>query len=100
MLRFLWQHYDVTEQGNFEGHNILNRLNRLPRSAEDEARLGVLRNELLMLRSKRVRPGLDDKVLADWNGLMIAALANAGTMLEEPTWSKWRRGRSRSLCAA
>jgi uncharacterized protein YyaL (SSP411 family) len=83
---FFVQHYDVTEQGNFEGHNILNRLNTLPRSAEDEARLGMLRNELLMLRSKRVRPGLDDKVLADWNGLMIAALANAGTMLDEPAW--------------
>ena len=39
-----------------------------------------------MLRSKRVRPGLDDKVLADWNGLMIAGLANAGTMLGEPAW--------------
>src|SRR5262249_6454033 len=34
----------------------------------------------------RVRPGLDDKVLADWNGLMIAGLVNAGLLLGEPTW--------------
>jgi hypothetical protein len=80
------QHYDVTDGGNFEGHNILNRLNSLPRSTDDEAHLAMLRDKLLMLRSKRVRPGLDDKVLADWNGLMIAALANAGAMLEEPSW--------------
>ncbi len=80
------QHYDVTPEGNFEGHNILNRLNSLPRSIDDEARLTLLREQLLMLRSNRIRPGLDDKVLADWNGLMIAALANAGTMLEEPSW--------------
>jgi uncharacterized protein YyaL (SSP411 family) len=80
------QHYDVTDEGNFEGHNILNRLKALPRSAEDEANLAMLRDRLFMLRSKRIRPGLDDKVLADWNGLMIAALANAGTMLGEPTW--------------
>ncbi len=33
-----------------------------------------------------MRPGLDDKVLADWNGLMIAALANASLMLGEPSW--------------
>jgi uncharacterized protein YyaL (SSP411 family) len=33
-----------------------------------------------------VRPGLDDKVLADWNGLMIAALANASLMFDEPSW--------------
>src|SRR6478752_2304150 len=83
---FFVQHYDVTDGGNFEGHNILNRLNMLPRSPDDEVRLSVLRDQLLMLRSKRVRPGLDDKVLADWNGLMIAALANAGTMLAEPSW--------------
>jgi uncharacterized protein len=80
------QHYDVTEGGNFEGHNILNRLNKLRRSPDDEVQLSMLRDQLLMLRSKRVRPGLDDKILADWNGLMIAALANAGSMLAEPSW--------------
>ena len=80
------QHYDVTSEGNFEGHNILNLLNHLPRSSEIEARLSMLRDKLFMLREKRVRPGLDDKVLADWNGEMIAALANAGSMLGEPDW--------------
>jgi len=83
---FFVQHYDVTAEGNFEGHNILNLLNHLPRSMKDEARLAVLRQKLFMLREKRIRPGLDDKVLADWNGLMIAALANAGAMLGEPEW--------------
>ncbi|AMN38707.1 thioredoxin domain-containing protein [Rhodoplanes sp. Z2-YC6860] len=80
------QHYDVTSEGNFEGHNILNLLNHLPRSKEDEAKFSMLRQKLFMLREKRIRPGLDDKVLADWNGLMIAALANAGAMLNEPDW--------------
>jgi hypothetical protein len=80
------QHYDVSAEGNFEGHNILNQLNNLPRSNEDETKLAMLRPTLFMLRSQRIRPGLDDKVLADWNGLMIAALANAGAMLGEPTW--------------
>ncbi len=83
---FFARHYDVTPAGNFEGHNILNRLNPLPRSEEDEARLATLRTKLLAVRGTRVRPGLDDKVLADWNGLMIAALANAGLMFDEPSW--------------
>jgi len=83
---FFARHYDVTPAGNFEGRNILNRLKPLPRSDADEARLAALREKLLSARALRVRPGLDDKVLADWNGLMIAALANAGSMLDEPRW--------------
>jgi uncharacterized protein YyaL (SSP411 family) len=83
---FFTHHYDVTDAGNFEGHNILNRLKNLPRSKEDEARLASLRAILLEARSSRVRPDLDDKVLADWNGLMIAALVNAGIILDEPSW--------------
>jgi uncharacterized protein len=83
---FFARHYDVTDQGNFEGHTILNRLQRTPTTDDNEARLKALRAKLLAVRSRRVRPGLDDKVLADWNGLMIAALVNAGVLLEEPEW--------------
>jgi uncharacterized protein YyaL (SSP411 family) len=85
---FFARYYDVTPAGNFEGHNILNRLNPLPRSGADDARLAALREKLLAVRAQRVRPGLDDKVLADWNGLMIAALTNAGLIFAEPTWIK------------
>jgi len=83
---FFARNYDVTPQGNFEGHNILNRLKPMERSEADEAWLAGLREKLLAARATRVRPGLDDKILADWNGLMIAALANAGQMLGEPSW--------------
>jgi uncharacterized protein YyaL (SSP411 family) len=55
-------------------------------SIEEEQRLAAARDKLLALRAGRVRPGLDDKVLADWNGLMIAALVHAGLMLYEPSW--------------
>jgi uncharacterized protein len=93
--------YDVTPAGNFEGKNILNRLRFLqpagadaiqfdtaaPRNlAAEEPRLAALRHKLLGARAHRVRPGLDDKVLADWNGLMIAALANTGAALDQPEW--------------
>ncbi len=79
-------HYDVSAGGNFDGHNILNRLNNLPRSIEIEAKLAMLRSMLQQRREARIRPSLDDKVLADWNGLMIAALVNAGVILDEPSW--------------
>jgi uncharacterized protein YyaL (SSP411 family) len=90
---FFAAQYDVTPEGNFEGHNILNRLKDLPRRMASEglspmewSSLNMLRGKLLEEREKRVRPGLDDKVLADWNGLMIAALANAGALMGEPDW--------------
>lgn len=83
---FFARHYDVSAEGNFEAHNILNRLARAERSAEDETRLAALRAKLLAKREERIRPGLDDKVLADWNGLMIASLVNAGIVFDEPSW--------------
>jgi uncharacterized protein YyaL (SSP411 family) len=79
--------YDVTAAGNFEGHNILNRLDAIElRDTETEARLDAMRHKLLAHRDKRIRPGFDDKVLADWNGLMIAALANAADAFGKTEW--------------
>jgi uncharacterized protein YyaL (SSP411 family) len=83
---FFSRFYDVSHDGNFEGHTILNRLKAPPRTPADEERLAALRAILLDARAGRVRPGLDDKVLADWNGLMIAALVNAGVIFDEPSW--------------
>jgi uncharacterized protein len=79
--------YDVTPQGNFEGKNVLNRLNARELMGEmEESKLAILRGRLLAHRAKRESPGLDDKVLADWNGLMINALAKAGVVFGEPAW--------------
>src|SRR3954467_15344261 len=90
---FFAAQYDVTAEGNFEGHNIPNRLKDLPRNMDSyaamqqtEPRISILRGKLLKERQKRIRPGLDDKILADWNGLMIAALANGGALLGESGW--------------
>jgi hypothetical protein len=60
----------------------------------------MLRGKLLTEREKRVRPGLDDKVLADWNGLMIAALANAGILLGEEEWVRMAARAFRFIAAA
>ncbi len=72
-------YYGVTEGGNFEGRNILNLIGRLDEPAP--ARLDEARAALYEVRSKRVWPGLDDKRLASWNALMIAALAEGGAVL-------------------
>ena len=53
-----------------------------------DARLQLIREQLLAARADRPRPLLDDKVLADWNGLMIAALALAGRLFDKPDWTQ------------
>ncbi len=81
------QAYAVTPMGNWEGKTILNRSHDHGLAAPaEEARLETLRGKLLEARAERVRPGWDDKVLADWNGLMIAALARAAEAFGEPGW--------------
>jgi uncharacterized protein YyaL (SSP411 family) len=84
---FFRQAYDVTAEGNWEHRNILHR-NRSPAllGDTDERRLDAPRARLKTVRDKRVWPGWDDKVLADWNGLMIAALANASAVFQSDDW--------------
>ncbi|HET9197157.1 MAG TPA: thioredoxin domain-containing protein, partial [Solirubrobacterales bacterium] len=73
------EHYGVSAEGNFEGANVLH-LAGGPERAEP-AGLAQARRALFEARAERVRPGLDDKRLASWNALAIAALADAGAVL-------------------
>jgi uncharacterized protein YyaL (SSP411 family) len=77
--------YDVTQGGNWEGHTILRRVTAVG-TADGEAVLAQSRAVLFAARTKRIRPGRDDKVLADWNGLTIAALARAAAAFNRPEW--------------
>jgi uncharacterized protein YyaL (SSP411 family) len=70
--------FGASEQGNFEGANILEARGAEP---AEEVRQRV-RAALLEKRAERIRPGLDDKRLTAWNALMISALAEAGAVLE------------------
>ncbi len=73
--------YGVTDDGNWEGRSILNRLHVLD---EDEHAYAAARAKLFAARAKRIPPGFDDKILADWNGLVIHALARASVILNRP----------------
>jgi uncharacterized protein len=75
--------YDITRDGNWEGAAIPNRLHA---KMEDEDPPEALRATLLAARKKRIPPGFDDKVLSDWNGLMIAGLAEAALVFENGHW--------------
>src|SRR5262249_48864043 len=77
--------YNVERRGNWEGHNIPHRTRTWAQLAKHlsttesalRERMALCRRKLFEVREKRVRPGRDDKMLASWNGLMIAALAEA-----------------------
>jgi hypothetical protein len=77
--QFVSSFFDVTQEGNSEGTNILNRQHDTPW----DHRIEKARKRLLERRSSRVRPGLDDKVITAWNGLAIRVLAEAGAVLDD-----------------
>jgi len=69
--------YGVTERGNFEGQNILEYVGHVSQRTE----LAEARRKLFTAREQRAHPGRDEKVLTSWNGLMLAAFAEAARAL-------------------
>ena len=89
--------YGVSSGGNFEhGKSILHLPRSIAEAAEElrteesdlKLRIVSARAKLLRARESRVRPGLDDKILVDWNGLMISAMAIASRILDEPKYAE------------
>jgi uncharacterized protein len=88
--RFFLAAYGVTESGNFEGQNVLQRVLTDDQLSEEfdispenvSPKLSKLHAKLLDARSKRIRPGTDDKVLVFWNAMMLTAFAEAGRYLK------------------
>ncbi|MGB8328564.1 MAG: thioredoxin domain-containing protein, partial [Polyangiales bacterium] len=97
--------YGVSDQGNWEGHNILHvhldaatlatQLGIDPEALQ--MRLARARTMLYELRCTRIWPGLDDKVLTSWNALMLAALAEAGRALGRSDYVEAARANARFL---
>lgn len=85
------EHYNITEEGNFEGYNIPNLIGRKSSSKlnEDlEQKLEKMRQKLFDYRERRIHPYKDDKILTSWNGLMIAALAYGGRIFDSIDYIK------------
>ncbi|MET9951100.1 thioredoxin domain-containing protein [Streptomyces sp. NPDC006339] len=81
--RYAARYFGVTEEGTFEhGSSVL----QLPQDAgpADAGRIASVKERLLAAREERARPGRDDKIVAAWNGLAIAALAETGALLDRP----------------
>ncbi len=86
--------YNVTAGGNFEGQNILHHSQSLETFAAAQGRdlpeckqqLDNARQKLFAARQQRICPALDDKILADWNGLLIDTLARAGAVFDLPQY--------------
>jgi uncharacterized protein YyaL (SSP411 family) len=85
--------FGSSDQGNFEGANVLEGRGPQP-EAETRERI---RARLLEVRAQRVRPGLDDKRLTSWNALMISALAEAGAVLERDDYVNAARSAATTL---
>jgi len=89
-------YFNVTDNGNFEGRNILNIQDSLSGTAKIfkmelsllEKELELAKTKLFEARRKRPRPLRDEKILTSWNGLMISALAMGGKILKNETFVK------------
>ncbi|HSH35574.1 thioredoxin domain-containing protein, partial [Schnuerera sp.] len=88
--RFYASYYDISEEGNFEGKNIPNLIGKNLNSITefDMNKLNSMRVRILSYRDKRIKPHRDEKILTSWNGLMIAALAYGGKVLNKNLFIK------------
>ncbi|MCI8416019.1 MAG: thioredoxin domain-containing protein [Lachnospiraceae bacterium] len=83
------QFYDITQEGNFEGKNIPNRLGQVPQERPFWWQEAL--DLLLHYRQERSKLHLDDKVLTAWNSLMIWAYAQAARVFQEPSYKETAR---------
>ncbi|MDZ5697414.1 thioredoxin domain-containing protein [Chelativorans sp. M5D2P16] len=91
--------YSLSQPEGWEGDPILHRLDRPSlESPSDEDPLKDLLDQLREAREKRPRPGRDDKVLVDWNGLAIEALATAGRQFAHDAWIEAARNAYHFVC--
>jgi uncharacterized protein len=90
-------YYGVTEEGNWEGKNILIRARDLPPDPEVGRRLEAARARLLEYRGRRVPPALDDKILLGWNALMNIACSKAFAALGKEEYRDQAVGNIRFL---
>lgn len=77
--------YDITHEGNFEGRSIPSRLHHRMDIERPEL-IEQQRRTLHSVRAQRPRPGLDDKVLTEWNAMMLASLVEAALLCQQPSW--------------
>jgi uncharacterized protein YyaL (SSP411 family) len=77
--------FGITTEGNFEGRSIPNRLHARGHFERPDD-IESARQALFDARAGRPRPGLDDKVVTEWNALAVTALAEAGVVLRRPEW--------------
>jgi uncharacterized protein YyaL (SSP411 family) len=91
--------YGLREDGNFEGATILNRMHARGQLLRPAA-VSSARSRLWTAREERVRLGKDDKVLCEWNGLMVATLAEAGAAFQRPDWLAAARDTAEFLLGA
>jgi uncharacterized protein YyaL (SSP411 family) len=92
--RLFMRYYDITDQGNFEGKNILH-VKQNPQKIADNSGITLEelqtslkrgRERLFAIRERRVKPGRDEKILTSWNGLMLRSFAEAARYLKRPDY--------------
>jgi hypothetical protein len=97
------EYHGVDQEGTFKGKSVLTARSRMAefvaqkgmKTGEAARRLEHCRRKLLAVRDMRPRPNRDEKIMTDWNGLMISAFAYAASTLREPGYAASARGAAR-----